>query len=267
MRITSRDNQRLKFARKVRDQKVSENIFVEGTRLAEEVLRSNLKIVEVFISDNFLSNQREIDLIEKIRSKNIEVSEVSGKIFKSIADTKASQGIVLIAQTPKIGKEEIELNLVKNESQLPLLILLHKINNPANLGAILRTSEAVGVNGVILTENSTSPFSPKALRSAMGASFRLPIWKNAEFSKVLDWTKKYNIKSVCADINADKNYNDLDFKMPCLLVFGSEAHGLDQVEINSVDEHMKIPLENEVESLNLAIACGVILFEVKNQRN
>lgn len=267
MRITSRDNQRLKFARKVRDQKISDKIFVEGTRLAEEVLRSDLEIMEVFFSDNFGSNQRENDLIEKLRTKNIEIAEVSDKIFKSIADTKTSQGIVLIAQTPENGKETIKLNLENNKSNLPLLILLHNINNPANLGAILRTSEAVGVDGVILTKNSTSPFSPKALRSAMGASFRLPIWKNAEFSEVLDWTKQQNIKSVCADINSKKNYTELDYKIPCLLVFGSEAHGLDQAGRNLVEEGVKIPLENDVESLNLAIACGVILFEVRRQRN
>lgn len=267
MRITSRDNQRLKFARKVRDQKISDKIFVEGTRLAEEVLRTDLEITEVFFSDNFFSNQRENDLIEKLRSKNIEISEVSDKIFNSIADTKTSQGIILIVQTPKIDKETIEFNLENNKLNLPLLILLHNINNPANLGAILRTSEAVGVDGIILTKNSTSPFSPKALRSAMGASFRLPIWQYAEFSEVLDWAKQQNIISVCADINSKINYTDLDYKIPCLLVFGSEAHGLDMTERNLVDEGVMIPLENDVESLNLAIACGVILFEARRQRN
>jgi TrmH family RNA methyltransferase len=267
LKITSRENQRLKFARKVRDQKISDKIFIEGTRLAEELLRSDLELTEVFISNNFGNNPREKVLIERLLSKNIEIFEVSDKIFKTIAETKTSQGIIIISQIPTNAKETIESNLEKNKSHSPLLILLHNISNPANLGAILRTSEAVGIDGVILTKNSTSPFSPKALRSAMGASFRLPIWKNAEFSEVLDWTKQQNLTSVCADINAEKNYTELDYKIPCLFVFGSEAHGLDQAERNLVEEGVKIPLENEVESLNLAIACGVILFEAKRQRH
>lgn len=266
MKITSRDNQGLKFARKVRDEKIVGKIFIEGTRLAEEALRSNLKIDEVFVSENFAGNERAEILLEKIHFGNLEIFYVTEKLFNTISATKTSQGIVLIAQNPQTGKEIIETKLKNSKNKYPLLVLLHKINNPANLGAILRTAEAIGADGIILSKNSTSPFSPKALRAAMGASFRIPIWKDVDFPDVLDWARINNLTTVCADINAEKSYVEIDFKRPVLIVFGSEAHGLSESERNLINESVTIPLENEVESLNLAVACGVILFEIKRQK-
>ncbi|MDQ3180740.1 MAG: RNA methyltransferase, partial [Acidobacteriota bacterium] len=157
----------------------------------------------------------------------------------------------------------IEASWLKNMREFPLLVLLHQINNPSNLGAILRTCEAAGVLGVILTNNSADAFSPKALRGAMGASFRLPIWDHADFFEAVDWAKEKNLISVCADINAEKSYLEIDWKKPRLLIFGSEAHGLSAEESAAVEESLVIPMENGVESLNLAVSCGVILFEAK----
>ena len=116
-----------------------------------------------------------------------------------------------------------------------------------------------------MTENSADVFSPKALRGAMGASLRLPIWTNAGFFEVLEWSKQKNLISICADINAEKSYTEIVWKQPRLLIFGSEAHGLSAQEREKVDESLIIPMENNVESLNLAVACGVILFEAKRQ--
>jgi len=263
LKITSRDNQRLKTARKVRDGNIEDLIFVEGLRLCQEVLRSNLKVDEIFFAESFTKNERGEEFLAKVSTKNIAVAKVSEKVFQSLADTKTSQGIVLISQKPSTGKSVVEVSLQKIKRDFPLVVLLHQINNPANLGAILRTCEAVGVAGVILTENSADAFSPKALRGAMGASFRLPIWEHADFFEAIYWAKEHNLVSVCADINAEKSYLEIDWKKPRLLIFGSEAHGLSAEERAAVDESLVIPMENEVESLNLAVSCGVILFEAK----
>ncbi|MGI8638541.1 MAG: TrmH family RNA methyltransferase [Pyrinomonadaceae bacterium] len=265
LKITSRDNQRIKFARKVGDGRVKDAIFVEGARLAEEVLRAELAISDVLFTENFGQTERGRQFLQKVESKTANFAEVSERIFNSLSDTKHSQGIIVIAAKPATGKNIIEANLQKNRRQLPLFVLLHEINNPSNLGAILRTAEAVNVSGVILTENSADIFSPKALRGAMGASFRLPIWTNADFFSVLAWAKEKNFISVCADINAEKSYLEIDWKKPSLLIFGSEAHGLSAEERERIDESLIIPMENSVESLNLAVSCGVILFEAKRQ--
>lgn len=264
LKITSRDNQKLKFARWVRDGYVKDLIFVEGLRLAEEVSRSNLKISDVLFTENFAANERGKEFLQNAETSNL--WEISEKIFESLSDTKHSQGIIVICEKPATGKITIEKNLTTKADKSPLLILLHQINNPTNLGAILRTCEAADVAGVIQTKNSADVFSPKALRGAMGASLRLPLWTNADFFEALDWAQENNFISICADVNAEKSYLEIDWAKPRLLIFGSEAHGLTAGEREKTNESLIIPMENGVESLNLAVSCGVILFEAKRQK-
>lgn len=262
LKITSRDNPKIKSARRVRDGLEKDSIFVEGLRLAEEVSRSRLKISDVFFTEDFAHTSRGKQFLESAETSNL--AEVSAKIFDALADTKNSQGVVLICEKPSTNRQNIEAKLSENP-KTPLVVLLHQINNPSNLGAILRTCEAVDVSGVITTKNSADAFSPKALRGAMGASMRLPMWTNADFAEVLEWAKDKNLTSVCADVSAKKSYSEIDWKKPRLLIFGSEAHGLSTEEFQKVDESLVIPMENSVESLNLAVSAGVILFEAKRQ--
>ena len=260
VRIESRENRNVKHARKVRDGKISDSIFVEGLRLAKEVLRSDVKIRDAFFTDDFSENSA--DLLREIKNANL--FEVPDKILASISDTKTPQGIILICEKPPTGKELLEKSFSEN---FPLVVMLHKINNPGNLGAILRTCEAVGVSGVIITENSADAFSTKSLRGSMGAAFRLSLWTNAGFETVLSWAKNKKLVSICADVNSETSFWSVDWKKPRLLIFGSEAHGLSEKERNPVDESLIIPMENNVESLNLAVSCAVILFEAKKNRS
>jgi len=262
LKITSRENQRIIRARKVRDGFVQDAVFVEGARLAEEVLRSNLKISDVFFTENFAASERGQRFLSQIEFSNR--AQIPDKIFDSLSDTKSSQGVILIGEKPAADKSFIEAKLSENK-KFKLVVLLHQTNNPTNLGAILRTCEAANVAGVILTKNSADAFSPKALRGAMGASFRLPIWTEADFFEVLNWAKEKNLTSICADVKAEKSYLDVDWRKAHLLIFGSEAHGLSQKERAKVADNLIIPMENAVESLNLAVSAGVILFEAKRQ--
>ena len=264
-KITSRDNQKIKLARHVRDGKTKDLIFIEGARLAEEALRSHLNVSDIFYTESFASSERGKDFLSAAGKFN--QTEVSAGVFESLSDTKNSQGVALISAKPANGQKVVEASLQKKTRRSPLVVLLHQINNPANLGAILRTAEAGGAAGVVLTENSADVFSAKALRGAMGASFRLPIWTNAAFFDVLDWAKSVNLISICADVNATNSYSEIDWNQPRLLIFGSEAHGLTVEERKKIDQSLIIPMENDVESLNLAVACGIILFEAKRQRN
>lgn len=262
LKISSRDNPKIKHARTVRDGRVKEQIFVEGLRLCEEAFRANLKISEIFVAENFARNERSENFLKAAEKFNF--IEVSSKIFDSLSDTKTAQGVILIAEKPAHGRSVIEAKL--RETKAPLIVLLHQINNPANLGAILRTAEAVGVAGVITTKNSTDVFSPKSLRGAMGAAFRLPLWNGADYFEVLEWAREKNLRSVCADVRSRRIYTEIDWKTGRLLVVGSEGHGLSEAERKATDETLIIPMENGVESLNVAVACGVILFESKRQR-
>nr|HQU85298.1 RNA methyltransferase [Pyrinomonadaceae bacterium] len=207
----------------------------------------------------FGKNERETVLFQHFGQLNKQINSVENKLFQTIADTHNSQGIVVIAEKPKNSFDELPMS---NH-----FIFLHEINNPSNLGAILRTAEAAGINGIIISKNSTDVFSPKAIRASMGSVFRLPIWEKAEFEEVLSWAKLKKLMTTAADIKAENTIWETDWKQKRLIIFGSEADGLSEEKLSKIDEMIYVPMENAVESLNLAVSCGVILFEAKRQRN
>ncbi|MEP6789624.1 MAG: RNA methyltransferase, partial [Acidobacteriota bacterium] len=217
-KITSRDNQRLVSVRKVRDGKAPERIFIEGRRLVEEALRSAIAISECFVVEGF----QDSDLLNAVGMRTTSIAGIPEKVFSTIADTQQPQGIILIAKRPNTSAETIKHGLVS--AALPIVVFLNEINNPSNLGAVLRTAEAAGVGGVIVSNNSSSAYSPKALRAAMGSTFRLRVWENANFDEVLAWAREGNFTTTSCDISATKSYASVDWKKPRLLIFGSEAH-------------------------------------------
>src|SRR4026209_1884864 len=191
-RIASRDNSLLRQARAVRDGKIDELIFVEGLRLCEEAQRSNLEIEAVIVSEELLRKERVGDAIAELSRVSKRTASVSEKLLESISYTKTPQGIVVLAERPDSSEQRLAASLAAN----PLLVVLHQINNPVNVGAILRTSEAAGATGIITTKNTSDPFSPKSLRGAMGSAFRLPIWRNTEFNEAVAWCRERKIKLV-----------------------------------------------------------------------
>lgn len=258
--IKSKDNQKLKYVRQIRDGRSANNIFIEGKRLAHEALRSDLKIEYCFVSTGISIDS---DLEKKITTRKIQTVFVSENIFDSIADTKNSQGIILIAAKPESGKPRIE----NSPDQRELVILLNEVNNPSNVGSIMRTAEAGGVAGILITKNSVDPFSTKAIRASMGAAFRIPIWQGIDLKEALDWAKENGLVSTAADIKAEKQYFEIDWERPRLLVFGSEAEGLKDDELELFDELITIQMKNETESLNLSVSAGIIIFESLRQRS
>lgn len=266
MKITSRDNPKLKNARKTRAGRVDDAIFIEGLRLSEECLHSSLVVLDCFYSESFCQNPRGAELISSFAKNDVGLYELSDSLIDSISDTKHSQGIVVIARKPYTGKELLENSIWEKPGRIPLFILFDKINNPSNFGAIFRTAEAAGVCGVIATKGSCDPFSAKSLRASMGAAFRLPVWQDCELLEAIVWAKDHEMSTICADIEGANNYFEIDWSKPRLLIFGSEAHGLTSDAKACIEESVTIPMENQVESLNLAVSAGIILFEANRQR-
>src|SRR5258705_5553210 len=162
MQITSRDNSLLRKARAVRDGKDEDFIFVEGLRLCEEALRSKLEIYGVLVSEELASKERVKAKLEEITSNSKRTGYVSEKLLESISFTKTPQGIVLLAQRPKSGKSF----LLERLGPTPLLLVLHEINNPVNVGAIIRTAEAGRIFGGMTNRKTSDSFSPKGIREA-----------------------------------------------------------------------------------------------------
>jgi TrmH family RNA methyltransferase len=262
--ITSRDNSLVKHARAVREGKIREQIFVEGLRLCEEAADalSVDGILDIIYTERFAQDERGASLLQALTSEGKRAALVTEAVFASISDTKTPQGIVLLASRPNTERSA----LLKSSDELPLLVVLHKINNPSNAGAILRTVEAAGATGAILTEGSTDIFSPRALRGAMGSSFRLPLWTGASFDEALAFCTEQGIRTICTDLGAERAHTEIDWTLPSALIVGAEASGLERVEIAMADETLKIPMRAPVESLNVAVAVGIVLYEAVRQR-
>jgi len=259
-RILSRENARIVDAKKVRDGRDRTRIFIEGKRLVREALLSAIEIDAAFVADDF----RDDDLRRQLNLRHKSVSVVSRSVAESLAETANDQGIFLVAARPIGGREWIEQKLLT--ADIPIVVLLHEVNNPSNLGAVIRTAEGAGAAGLIATRNSASAYSPKSLRASMGSAFRLPIWEGVNFGEAIRWAKDFRLIRTAAAGSTGASHYELDWRVPRLLVFGSEADGLSDEQLARVDNSVSIEMDPEVESLNLAVAAGVLLFEARRQQ-
>jgi TrmH family RNA methyltransferase len=262
MKITSRDNSLLHRARAVRDGKITESIFVEGLRLCEEALTSKLNIEAVIYSEEIARKERAAQAIAELGNLCKVVASVSEKLLDSISYTRTPQGIVLLAARPASD----EASFKARQPASPQLVVMHGINNPVNVGAILRTAEAAGVTGTIATAKTSDPFSPKALRGAMGSAFRLPIWTGPDYADVIAWCAERGIRTIAASANSPRLFTEVDWRGATALVVGPESAGLSIDEISAAAEAVRIPMQGSVESLNVAVATGVLLYEASRQR-
>lgn len=260
--IKSRDNERVRRARGVREGKADGEIFIEGVRLCEEAARASLVVKDVLHTEELSRDERGARLLSNLKKNGARAAVVSEKVFASLSDTKTPQGIVVIAARPRSDASVLEQALTEDS----LLVILHRLNNPANAGAIVRTAEAAGACGIIATAGTTDIFSPKALRGAMGSSFRLPVWTGAQFSEALKWCAARGIRTLGADIRAARSHTEFDWTIARALIVGAEASGLSDDEIAEADEALKIPMRPPVESLNVAVAAAIILYEAARQR-
>jgi TrmH family RNA methyltransferase len=262
MHIVSRDNSLLRQARAVRDGKEDELIFIEGLRLCVEALKSKLELEAVIASEELIRKPQASESWAELSKKARRAATVSEKLLESISYTKTPQGIVVLARRPEASRDRLEASLANTA----LLVVLHQINNPVNVGAILRTAEAAGATGIITTRNTSDPFSPKSLRGAMGSAFRLPIWRDAGFDEAVGWCRKREIDLVGTDANSSISHTDFNWTRPSALVLGPESTGLSDAELRTADQTVRIPMQGEVESLNVSVAAGIILYEAARQR-
>ncbi len=262
--ITSRNNARLAHVRKVRDGKVEDEIFVEGSRVVTEVIRSKAKVIECLITNELAETDFGKRLKWRLDRDKRQVIQLPETLFKTIADTVQSQGIALLVRRPDTGPGLLE-NSLAPERAARLFVCLHESNDPSNVGAVFRAAEAAGVGGVVLSKGSADAFSPKAMRAGMGSNVRVPVWDRADMNEVIEWARRQKLQILATDVEAELSYTKIDWRKPSLIIFGSEAHGLEKGILEAADAAITIPMKNGVESLNLAVSAGIILFEAVRQ--
>lgn len=257
MLITSPANERLKHARRIRDGRENDLVFVEGERLIEECLQSGLAMETCFHSPE--PSPRAQAILAELAQRGCPAFATADAVLATISDTVNSQGLIVIAKRPASTLDQVL------SSGSPI-VCLDAVQDPGNFGSVLRTAEAAGAKGVISLKGSVDAFAPKTLRSAMGSAFRLPIATDVGVDELLANARAAGLKVVATAAETDNLYFNFDWRQPAVIVFGNEANGVSQEVLNRCDARVGIPLCASVESLNVAAAAAVILFETARQR-
>lgn len=261
MLISSPSNERLKHARRVRDGREAKLIFVEGERLIEECLQSCLKLTVCFHQPD--PDPRALRILAEMASRDCLLYPTLLPALKSISDTVNTQGMIAIAERPEF---DFDHAFRARDGVAPLLVCLDQAKDPGNFGSVVRTAEAAGASGVVATRGCVDAFAPKTLRSSMGSAFRLPVVTGVGIEDLALSSASAELRIVGTSSGGDTVYTDYDWSKPTMVIFGNEAHGVGSDFLERCDERLRIPLRAPVESLNLAAAAAVILFEAARQR-
>lgn len=257
--ISSKDNETIKHIRKLKDKKYRDEFneyIIEGAKLINEAVIENAGIKTIIICEDCVTNgQIDNKLLYEIAKYNcIYVTE---NVFDSLTDVVTHQGIMAV-----MGKKSLVENINYSED---LIIILDDIQDPGNLGTILRTIDSVGLKQVILSNESTDAYSPKVVRSTMGAIFRINIIESEDLQETVKKLKKNKFKITATSLDANNSIFDYKFSKSVLIV-GNESKGISEEIFNLADEKIKIPMVGKTESLNVSVATGIILYEYVKQK-
>lgn len=236
---------------KVRNER---NIFlVEGIKMFLEAPRNSIE--KVFISETLFNRKK-----QELNLDGLKVEILSDKVFSHVSDTKTPQGILCIMRQKKTKLEEIFAQKPEH------LMILDNLQDPGNLGTIVRTAEGAGVSGIILSKDCVDIYNPKTIRSTMGSIYRMPFLYVEDLENTIEEVKKQDIKVYAAHLQGKNNYDEENYKTGCAFLIGNEGNGLRDEIAEKADIWVKIKMHGEVESLNAAIASSILMFEVCRQR-
>lgn len=235
-----------------------------GIRAIIEAINSNETIEKVFLQKG-LKGELFNELETLIRKENINSSYVPVEKLNRLTN-KNHQGAV--AQISPIEFHDIEDLVLKviESGKTPLFILLDQISDVRNFGAIIRTAECTGVDGIIIQKKGGAPVNGDTIKTSAGAVFKIPICKVDHIKDAMFYLQASGIKVIAATEKTDNTIYDVSFKAPCAIIMGSEGRGINPSVLKLVDDKAKLPLLGEIESLNVSVACGAILYEVLRQR-
>lgn len=255
--ITSTANEKVKYVRSLHRRALrhrEQRFIVEGMRLVEEMKETGPRPVSVFYTELFAARPVGRELVDAMSASGWEVLAVTDKVMRAMADTETPQGVLAVLPFPQ---------LVPDESGL--VVVLDGVRDPGNLGTILRSADAAGAGQVVTIKGDVDVFSPKVVRAAMGAHFRLPILCDREWDEIAALLEGRQI--LLADPIGDLPYYEVDWTRPTALVVGGEAHGPTRRARELASARVTIPMQRAAESLNVAVATSLILFEAARQRS
>lgn len=257
--ITSKDNELVKHIRKLKDKKYrdeSNEFIIEGTNLIEEAVKEKAKIKKVIICED-TTKTYEMSTNIRLEIAKYECIYVSEKIFNLITQVTNPQGIMAIVE--KTAKED-EIDYTQD-----LIVMLDDIQDPGNLGTILRTIDSIGLKQIIVSKETADAFNPKVVRSTMGAIFRIKIIESENLIDTIKNIKKHHFKLIVTSLQTDNTIYDINYNKK-IIVIGNEGNGVSKEIQDMADEKIKIPMLGKTESLNASVATGIVLYEYVRQK-
>jgi RNA methyltransferase, TrmH family len=260
--ITSTANPKVKRLRKLTDrrERAREGVYLaEGLRIVIEAVQLKRQIETLVVAPELLVSPAGIETVQAFRALHPEqVMDVSAEVFRSMSGKDGPQGLAAVLRPDWLALEDI------HPAGSDCWVALDEVADPGNLGTILRTADSAGARGVILLDNCTDPYDPSALRASMGAVFSLGICK-ASFEQFADWKGRTGVQLIGTSDRAKEDYHTARYSAPLVILMGSEREGLEQRHFDLCDRVVSIPMNGRSDSLNLAVATAILLYETYQQ--
>jgi RNA methyltransferase, TrmH family len=256
--ITSTQNPKIKSLlalEKPRERRKQQLFLVEGAKEIRLAIEAGYKIGNIFFCEEIINKEES----EFVFAQDKSLIPVSRDVFEKIAVRESSGGMLAVAEQKTHRLEEIKL------SKNPLLLILESVEKPGNLGAILRTADAAGIDAVIICDPQTDFYNPNVIRSSVGCVFTTQI-AAATSEETIAWLKKENISIFCTYLKDSKPYHEINFTTPSAIVMGTEATGLSDIWVRHSTANIIIPMSGKIDSMNVSTCAAVVVFEAKRQR-
>jgi TrmH family RNA methyltransferase len=261
--ISSTQNPLIKTVRKlIKERKAREEagqFVVEGIQGVVEAVERNVPLHTILYAPDTLTSSRAHEAIHTAQQRGVRVEPITAEVFASLSERDHPIGILAIASRPSIAIPE---------TQLPpetLLVALYETSDPGNLGTILRTADAVGAQGVLLVGNTVDPFHPAVVKASAGTIFSVPLIRIPSLAELTAWCEARGLHLIASTDKATDSYWDAEYPQPLVLLMGAEAQGLPSDFLATMTHTVRIPMHGAADSLNLAVATGLILYEIKRR--
>jgi TrmH family RNA methyltransferase len=260
--ITSKENKAVRYLVSLSDPKVRKKekaFLVEGIKMVEEALRDKLGVKQVIAAPS-LTQHHGKGLIKLAERSGVEILWISERLLNSISDSKTPQPVMAVVGM----REHSEEGLLANDSGL--IVIAHQLQDPGNLGTIIRTVEAVGASGVAVTPRTVDAYNGKAIRGSMGSILRVPVVRIQNEHDFVGRCKERGFQAAALVLNGRVTPFELDLTVPTVIMLGQESSGLTAEELAGFDHRIRIPMAETIDSLNVATSSAVVLYEALRQR-
>ncbi|AIZ42050.1 TrmH family RNA methyltransferase [Cellulophaga baltica] len=245
---------------KSRERKKTGSFLLEGIREFELALKGNYSIETIFYAEDLFSETKIEALIASLRPQS-ELISVSKEVYQKIAYRETTEGIIAIAKA-KVH----QLSELKFKNKNPLILIAEAPEKPGNIGALLRTADAANLDAVIIANPKTDLYNPNIIRSSVGCVFTNAI-AMGNTTEIIAFLKQNNINIFCAALTASKVYTHVSYKTSAAIVVGTEATGLSNEWLENATQNIIIPMEGEIDSMNVSVSAAIVIFEAKRQRS